>query len=95
MTNTSCELVWMKYLLNELDVHHDGLMRLQCDNQATKHITKNQEWIKYIMVDCHLIRDLIIETSIYPPYIQLIYFRTYLKFANLRSISYLDLRLVV
>jgi hypothetical protein len=37
MTNTSCELVWMKYLLNELDVHHDGLMRLQCDNQATKH----------------------------------------------------------
>ncbi|XP_078149455.1 putative F-box/LRR-repeat protein At4g15060 [Carex rostrata] len=42
MANTSCELVWTKRLLNELGVHHDGLMTLHCDNQAAMHIAKNQ-----------------------------------------------------
>jgi hypothetical protein len=58
MANTSCELVWTKRLLSELDVRHDGLMRLYCDNQTAIHIAKNRvfyEWIKHIEVDYHLI----------------------------------------
>ncbi|KAL9275761.1 Retrovirus-related Pol polyprotein from transposon RE1-like protein [Drosera capensis] len=42
MTNTSCELVWTKRLLDEIVVRQDSQMKLHCDNQAAMHITKNQ-----------------------------------------------------
>ena len=86
MANTSCELVWTKYLLNELGVVHDGLMRLHCDNQAAMHIAKNQvfhEQTKHIEVDWHIVRDLVTGTASHSPCIQLVHVPTNLQLADI------------
>ena len=41
MANTTCELVWMKNLLEELAFNQSEPMNLFCDNQAIVHIASN------------------------------------------------------
>ena len=38
MVLTTCELIWLKQLLQELRFRNDGQMTLVCDNQAALHI---------------------------------------------------------
>ena len=63
MALATCELIWLKQLLQELRFGNDGKMKLICDNQATLHITSNPVFhamIKHIDVDCHFIREKIV-----------------------------------
>ena len=60
MALETCELTWLKQLLQELRFGKDGQMTLVCDNQAALHITSNpvfHERTKHIEVDCHFIRE--------------------------------------
>ena len=58
MTLTTCELIWLRHLLQELRFGNDEQMI--CDNQAALHISSNpvfHERTKHIEVDCHFIRE--------------------------------------
>ena len=60
MALATCELIWLKQLLQELRFGNDGQMTLVCDNQAALHIDSNSifhEMTKYIEVDYHFIRE--------------------------------------
>ena len=59
MTLVTCELIWLKHLLQELKFGKDEQMKLICDNQAALHISSNpffHERTKHIEVDCRFIR---------------------------------------
>ena len=56
----TCDLIWLKRLLQELRFGNDEPMKLVCDNQAAFHIASNlvfHESIKHIEVDCQFIRE--------------------------------------
>jgi hypothetical protein len=60
MAATTCELLWLKMLLQSLGVPHSQPMKLFCDNQAALHIAANpvfHERMKHIDIDCHLVRE--------------------------------------
>ena len=60
MALATCELIWLKQLLQELRFGKDEQMTLVCDNQETLHISFNpvfHERTKHIEVDCHFIRE--------------------------------------
>ena len=58
MTNTCLEIVWLRYLLQDLKVPCNLPTQLFCDNQAALHIAANpvfHECTKHI--DCHIVRE--------------------------------------
>ena len=60
MVLATCELIWLKHLLQELRFGKDEQMKLICDNQVALHISSNpvfHERAKHIEVDCHFIRE--------------------------------------
>ena len=63
MALTTCELIWLKHLLQELRFGKGEQMKLIYDNQATLHISSNPvfyEMTKHIEVDCRFIREKIV-----------------------------------
>ncbi|RVW63721.1 Retrovirus-related Pol polyprotein from transposon RE1 [Vitis vinifera] len=55
MALATCELIWLRHLLQELRFGKDEQMKLICDNQAALHIASNpvfHERTKHIEVDC-------------------------------------------
>ena len=63
MALATCELIWLKHLLQELRFGNDEQMKLICDNQVTLHISFNlvfHEMTKHIEVNCHFIREKIL-----------------------------------
>nr|CAN63185.1 hypothetical protein VITISV_000411 [Vitis vinifera] len=66
MALATCELIWLRHLLQELRFGKDEQMKLICDNQVTLHIASNpvfHERTKHIEVDCHFIREKIASGS--------------------------------
>ncbi|RVX14649.1 Retrovirus-related Pol polyprotein from transposon RE1 [Vitis vinifera] len=60
MALATCELIWLRHLLQELRFGKDEQMKLICDNQVALHIASNpvfHERTKHIEVDCHFIRE--------------------------------------
>ena len=60
MALATCELIWLKHLLQELRFENDEQMKLICDNQVALHISSNSVFhkrTKHIEVDCHFIRE--------------------------------------
>ena len=60
MALATCELIWLKHLLQELRFGKDEQMKLICDNQVVLHISSNlvfHERTKHIEMDCHFIRE--------------------------------------
>ena len=58
MALATCELIWLKQLLQELRFGKDEQMKLVCDNQAALHIASNpvfHERTSSIEVNCHFI----------------------------------------
>ena len=58
MAVATCELIWIKQLLQELKFGNTQQMKLCCDNQAALHIASNpvlHERTKYIEIDCHFV----------------------------------------
>ncbi|XP_073226952.1 secreted RxLR effector protein 161-like [Cicer arietinum] len=60
MALVTCELIWLKQLLKELQFEETSTMTLICDNQAALHIALNpvfHERTKHIEIDCHFVRE--------------------------------------
>ena len=67
MALITCELVWLKHILNELKFCKISPMKLICDNQVALHIAFNpffHERIKHIEVNCHFVQEKIISRDI-------------------------------
>ncbi|RVX10177.1 Retrovirus-related Pol polyprotein from transposon RE1 [Vitis vinifera] len=60
MALATCELIWLRQLLQELRFGKDEQIKLICDNQVALHIASNpvfHERTKHIKVDYHFIRE--------------------------------------
>ncbi|XP_019058891.1 PREDICTED: uncharacterized protein LOC109116981 [Tarenaya hassleriana] len=60
MANTACEIMWLKALLQDLDISTNQPVTLHCDSHAAMHIAQNpvfHERTKHIEVDCHFVRE--------------------------------------
>ena len=60
MAMTTCELIWLKKLLKELQIEEARSMTLIFDNQVAFHIASNpifHESTKHIEIDCHFVRE--------------------------------------
>ena len=60
MTQSLCEIMWIRQLLMEVSIETSVPAKLWCDNQATIHIASNpvfHEWTKYIEIDCHFVHE--------------------------------------
>ena len=72
MAGTCCELTWLQYLLTDLHVPISRTAIMFCDNQAALHIAANpvfHERTRHIEMDCHFIRDKILDGSIATRYV--------------------------
>ena len=71
MAHTACEMMWVRSLLNDWGFSVPKPMNMHCDNQAAIYIAKNpvfHERTKHIEVDCHFIRDSVMNGNISTPY---------------------------
>ena len=76
MATTSCELTWIHFLLNDLQVSHSQPTILHCDNKAALHIASYpvfHEHTKHIELDCPLIHEKIQSGLIRTAYISTAY----------------------
>ncbi|KAF5481752.1 hypothetical protein F2P56_002381 [Juglans regia] len=46
LANTSCEIIWLKNLLQDFNTSHPRPALLYCNNQAAIHLTKNSMFLK-------------------------------------------------
>lgn len=72
MVAITSEFKWMKGLLLSLGIRHPHSIRVFCDNQAPLYLAKNpvfHERTKHIEVDCHFVRDGIVDGLIAPSYV--------------------------
>ncbi|KAL0392835.1 UNVERIFIED_CONTAM: Retrovirus-related Pol polyprotein from transposon RE2 [Sesamum radiatum] len=71
MAHTTSEILWLKNLLKELGFMYDDPVLMHCDNQAAVHIASNpvfHERTKHIEVDCHFVREAILNQKICTPF---------------------------
>ncbi|RDX63451.1 hypothetical protein CR513_58115, partial [Mucuna pruriens] len=67
MASATCELIWVKQLIQELKFADVQPMKLYCDNQAALHIASNpvfHERTKRIEIDCHFVREKLLAKEI-------------------------------
>ncbi|XP_062028543.1 uncharacterized mitochondrial protein AtMg00810-like [Rosa rugosa] len=72
MAGTCCELTWLQYLFADLHMPISRPAILHCDNQEALHIAANpvfHERTRHIEMDCHFIRDKILNGSVSTRYV--------------------------
>jgi hypothetical protein len=72
MAHTTCELTWLRTILQEFGLLVQGLTPLHCDNQTAIHIASNPvfyERTKHIEVDCHFIHSKVESKDIITPFV--------------------------
>jgi hypothetical protein len=60
LSTSTCELIWLLYLLKDLHITCDKPPVLYCDSQSAIHIASNHvfhERTKHLDIDCHLARE--------------------------------------
>ncbi|KAL0451457.1 UNVERIFIED_CONTAM: Retrovirus-related Pol polyprotein from transposon RE2 [Sesamum latifolium] len=60
MTKAICELLWIRNLMQDLNIKQDNLMRLYCDNRAACNIAHNpiqHDRTKHVEIDRHFIKE--------------------------------------
>ena len=69
MAATVSELIWMQWLLKELDFPQLASTTIFCDNQAARHIANNltsHERTKHVEMDCYFVRERVESKEICP-----------------------------
>ncbi|KAI3511072.1 hypothetical protein L1887_18216 [Cichorium endivia] len=69
MASTVSEILWVRWLLNDLQVHITNPTTLYCDNQAARHITNNpvfHERTKHVEMDCFFVRERVVSNEVLP-----------------------------
>uniref|UniRef100_A0A2N9FRK8 Reverse transcriptase Ty1/copia-type domain-containing protein n=1 Tax=Fagus sylvatica TaxID=28930 RepID=A0A2N9FRK8_FAGSY len=72
MAHTTCELTWLRTVLQEFGLLTQSPTPLYCDNQAAIHIASNpvfHERTKHIEVDCHFVRSKMESKDIITPFV--------------------------
>ena len=72
MATSVSEIIWVRWLLEELDATMIGPTPLLCDNQVAKHIANNpvfHEWMKHVEMDCYFVRERVERKEIEPIHI--------------------------
>ena len=60
LVDTTCELVWLRWLLADMDAPQPTATPLYCDNHSAIYIAHNDvfhERTKHIEIDCHITRQ--------------------------------------
>ena len=60
LADTTCELVWLRWLLADMDAPQPTATPLYCDNRSAIYITHNDVFhkrTKHIEIDCHITRQ--------------------------------------
>ena len=73
ITQSVCEIMWIRQLLMEVGIETLVLAKLWCDNQAAMHIASTSvfhERIKHIEMDCHFVCDKIQLGLIFTGYVK-------------------------
>ena len=60
---TTAELIWLRWLLQDLGIDCSAATQLHCDNQSA-HNDVFHERIKHIEIDCHFIRQHVLQGTI-------------------------------
>ncbi|CAL1356539.1 unnamed protein product [Linum trigynum] len=69
MASTTSEVLWLRFLLHELQVPQRASTLLYCDNQAALHIAANpvfHERTKHVEMDCYFVRERVSSGEIAP-----------------------------
>ena len=67
MALVTCELIWLKQLIQELKLYEPELIEFVHDNNIALHITSNpifHERTKHIEIDCHFIKEKVVTEAI-------------------------------
>lgn len=60
MATTVSEILWLRWLLQDLQIMQTSATPLYCDNQAARHIANNlvfHERTKHMKMDCYFVRE--------------------------------------
>lgn len=60
MASTVCEVLWLRWLLQDLWMKQTSATPLMCDNKAARHIAVNpvyHERTKHVEIDCYFVRE--------------------------------------
>ena len=67
LTTITAELVWLRWLLQDLGVDCSTATKLHCDNRSVIQIAHNDifyERTKHIEIDCHFIRHYLLQDTL-------------------------------
>ena len=86
LTDTTFELLWLRWLLQDLGVSTSSTTPIYCDNRSAIQIARNDvfhEQTKHIKINCHLVRHHLLQGSL-----QLIYVSSHDQLANIFTKSH-------
>ncbi|KAJ0469227.1 putative RNA-directed DNA polymerase [Helianthus annuus] len=72
MAATVSEVLWLRWLLQDFNVHIAGPTPMFCDNQVARHIANNpvfHERTKHVEMDCYFVRERVISQEIQPVHV--------------------------
>nr|GEY53288.1 RNA-directed DNA polymerase, eukaryota [Tanacetum cinerariifolium] len=83
MTAITCELLWLSYLLQDLQIKVKLPVTIFCDNKVAQQIAANpcfHDRTKHLEIDCHFTRD-----NIQDGFLQTAYIPTHLQLADIMT----------